>query len=162
MSEPVTREPSVFPVPEAETVPYDCNPGIPEAMFDRGAEPMSDPVEPPEVVLWNKAAAVQDEELLFYAGQALAAALVAALRYRYAAEKQVSWSIGACRDQEERANAAEAELVRLREALHEVGERTDYIAGEMDDCERGDLERDLSAIDVIVNRALAATEEPNP
>jgi len=40
MSEPVTREPSVFPVPEAETVPYDCNPGIPEAMFDR--EPMSD------------------------------------------------------------------------------------------------------------------------
>jgi len=78
---------------------------------------MTDSVEPPEVALWNKAAAVQDEELLFYAGQALAAALVAALRYRYAAEKQVSWSIGACRDQEERANAAEAEVVRLREAL---------------------------------------------
>ena len=72
----------------------------------------------------------------------------------------------------ERAETAEAERDRLREALHEVGERTDYIAGEMDDCERGDLERDLLAIDVIVNRALTAdlgptsggfhTEEPKP
>jgi len=71
-----------------------------------------------------------------------------------------------------RAETAEAERDRLREALHEVGERTDYIAGEMDDCERGDLERDLRVIDAIVNRALTAdlgstsggfhTEEPNP
>jgi len=51
---------------------------------------------------------------------------------------------------------AKTELNRLRKALHEVGERTDYIAGEMDDCERGDLERDLLAINVIVNRALIA------
>ena len=69
-----------------------------------------------------------------------------------AAEGVADWWLGACHEQEERAKAAEAEVVRLREALQAIFDSVVL--------DRGGIER-TDAI-TSARAALAVPEEPNP
>ena len=95
---------------------------------------MSDPVAPPEVVLWNKAAAVQDEELLFYAGQALAAALVAAREEYEVAHRGRMHAIDALqRVEAERDEARDLLKAALLDLVVEEDDDGAYMPGELPD-----------------------------